>query len=205
MNDCRHVAGSPQAVTGWFFGKGFSHVTKSLVCHVVCGRAHCRYCQSAGRYPWDAVAGWHTDHNTSSDTWQYYRTDAGTNGYALNTNLVDFGGGQYAWANSSGQNYVCNMPGMPSILDMAPTNQDVATCWQSPITGVVNLSYSLTMPVDAHTNGIEYWVLQGTTQLGHGILTVEPGYRDPNHVRPLRCSRATNCTSGLATTVEWGL
>lgn len=121
---------------------------------------------------WDAVADWHTDHNTSTDTWQYYRTDTGIAGYTLNDNLLNWGGGQYAWANWSGGNYVCNIPNQP-ILDFGPTEQDVAIAWMSPINGTVTLSYALTMPNNAGetTNGIEYWVLQGATQLGHGILT----------------------------------
>jgi hypothetical protein len=120
---------------------------------------------------WDAAAGWHTDHNTSSDTWQYYRGDAGqTANNTLNTNFVNFGGGQYAWANPGGDNYVCNMPSAPSLLDMAPTSQDIAIGWQSPITGVVDLSYSLAAPANANASGMHYWVLQGTTPLAQGDI-----------------------------------
>jgi hypothetical protein len=63
------------------------------------------------------------------------------------------------------------MPGQ-SLLDMGPSEQDAAIGWKSPTTGKVNVSYSLTMPniEGQDTNGIEYWLLQGATELGHGIL-----------------------------------
>ena len=142
-----------------FCGKGSSHVTKSCVRRVVCCGVRCWCCQNARRIrqPGTLLPVIHTDENTSSDTWQYYRTDAGVAGYTLNTNLFDWGGGQYAWANYSQDNYVCNIPSLPTQLDMAPSLQDAAIGWMSPITGKVDVSYSLTMPniVGQTTNGIE--------------------------------------------------
>jgi hypothetical protein len=122
---------------------------------------------------WDAAAGWHTNHNLSTDTWQYFRTDPGVDGYTLNTTLEDWSGGQYAWKGWG--SYVCNIPSMPNILDCAPDSQDVAVGWNSPINGAVQLSYSLAMPGDpttvANSDGVEYWVCQGATQLRHGYVT----------------------------------
>ena len=84
-----------------FLGKGSSHVAKSCVRHVVRGRPHCRFCQrQADTTSWDAVAGYHTDENTSSDTWQYLRVWNHTTGYEPMSYFDNLGGGASLWAGT---------------------------------------------------------------------------------------------------------
>ena len=133
---------------------------------------------------WDAYSGFHTTGNDSNATWQYLHNVPGTNsGYV---HFDEYGlspAGYNAWSRSDGDwEHLGKDPTITTELVLQPYSPyneagatDVASTigWKSPVTGLVNVSFSLTdrWP-NATTDGVEYWLFKSgsATALANDIL-----------------------------------
>ena len=105
---------------------------------------------------WDAYTGFNSTSNTASDLWQYMGAPQGTNsGYWLLPVYGAFPGGMLgnAWQNSGDFPAVGAVSGEIRVQPELPGWASAAVIgWNSPITGNVAVSFSLT-DLDAGANG----------------------------------------------------